>query len=438
MYLEKLKKRLEILNQEKEDILKKSQESDDVEEVKALEEELKQKKEQIVELEQEIKDLESTDDERNDDSDIDGQDKEDVKKDEESENRSANPVSSSRQPQLRKVSSYGFGEKKGDNMDKELEKRAAEFAQSKTLKYNTAEARALLISGGKIATPTKVSGINDTFNEVSSIVDMVVVEDCEGMGSDKVAYKKSSGKATKKTEGSKNTDASGMVVDYVEITPSTLSTYDEISREVMKQSPLKYQSKVAESAKISLRAAAAAKIINAVATAKAIDADGKLEISAIDQNTLRKIALSYGGSLSIPGETVLLLTKEDLIAFGDVRGTNEKRAVYEITPDTSNTNTGIIKDGGLSVKYCLDNNLTPLSKAKLTEGELPSMMYGNPKTIKLDLFGDYNVRSSEDYKFAEGLIAVMGEVMCGCDVVYYNGFTLVSKKSSSTGSSNQG
>ena len=67
--------------------------------------------------------------------------------------------------------------------------------------------------------------------------------------------------------------------------------------------------------------------------------------------------LSYGGDEFSGGQGVLFLNKTDLIALGDVRGTNEKKAVYEITPD-ANPNTGIIKDGGLAVKYCICSALT--------------------------------------------------------------------------------
>jgi len=90
--------------------------------------------------------------------------------------------------------------------------------------------------------------------------------------------------------------------------------------------------------------------------------DAALEFSAIDEKTLRKIAMSYGGDENILGNAVLLVNKNDLIAFGDVRGA-DKKSVYEITPDASNPNAGILKDGGLSVRYVINSALKALSDA---------------------------------------------------------------------------
>lgn len=431
-YIDKLKERLNDKRNQKDELVQKSQESTDVEEVKGIEESLEAVQEDIDELEKEIQELEKTEtDEENRSEDEPGNQEETEKNDGEENKRSVDFTP--REKQLRKIASYGNGAKnlRGDNMEnKELEIRAQEFAKTKTLKFDTAEARALLISSGKIATPTKVEGIVDNFNEVSSIVDLVDVQDCEGMGADKIAYKKSSSKGSVKGEGTKNSTATGMTTEYVEITPETLSTYDEISRETTKQTPLKYKAKVDESARIGLRRAASEKIVKSIAKSKTIDE--KVEIANIDHTTLRKIALNYGGDLEVGGGAYLFLTKADLIAFGDVRGTNEKKAVYEITPDQNNSNVGTIKDGGLAVRYCLNSDLTKFDAATAggTEDENPVMLYGNPKTVRLDLFGAYDVRASEDYKFAEGLIAVMGEVMCGCDVTKYNGMLRIYKKSS--------
>ena len=149
-----------------------------------------------------------------------------------------------------------------------------------------------------------------------------------------------------------------------------------------------------------------------------------VEISAIDATTLRKIAMSYGGDEAIPGNAVLYLHKDDVIAFGDVRGTNEKKAVYEITPDTNNPNTGIIKDGGLSVKYCISSKLTSIAKQS---GGGYSMAYGNPKAFELALFSDYTVTVDESVARKRGMVAVFGEAMIGGNVTVYDGFVRVKK-----------
>lgn len=287
------------------------------------------------------------------------------------------------------------------------EARAAEFAKTERMTIPNSEARAMLVSSGKIATPTQVSGINELNNEVSSIVDMVDIEDCEGMGSDKVAYEFTAPTAGVTSEGAAYAEGD-TVVDYVEIKPTTITTISDISAQARKQSPLKYEEKVRKNALIALRKKASAFIIEKVLASElnvTID-----NITAIDEKTLRTIALNYGGDENVIGHAVLFLNKKDLVKFGDVRG-SDKKPVYEITPDAGNPNVGTIKDGGLTVKYCINSNLA--------EGKL---LYGQPVKAKFDLFGNYEVKVSEDFKFDKGLLTIRGNADIGCDVVFKDGF----------------
>ena len=288
-----------------------------------------------------------------------------------------------------------------------IEKRAKTFAASGRMSVGSAETRATLISGGKIATPTEAGGINDAFTQVSSIVDMVKVTDCEGMGAYKVAYEIASATAATQTEGA-DAAASDPSFGFVTITPQTEAVVSYISKQVRKQSPLNYAEKVRASALAALRKRAATFITGKI---KASELSHKLEIPAVDEGTLRKLALNYGGTLGVEGGAVLYLCKEDLIAFGDVRGANEKLPVYEITPDASNPNTGTIKDGGLSVKYCID--------ADLTAGEL---LYGNPHCFELGLFSNYEIAVSEDRNIEKLMLTVVGDVEFGGEVVVKDGF----------------
>ena len=149
----------------------------------------------------------------------------------------------------------------------------------------------------------------------------------------------------------------------------------------------------------------------------------------IDDKTLRNIVFAYGGEDNLFGGegVVLLLSKKDLIAFGDVRSSTTKQAVYEITPDGRNPNTGIIKDGGLSVRYCINANCTAYCEAEGTEAGVSTMIVGDPMNYKLGLFGDYEITVSEDYKFGEGLLAVRGEVLVAGNVIKDKGFVVVKK-----------
>lgn len=295
----------------------------------------------------------------------------------------------------------------------DAETRAAAFKKSNAMKISNSEARAVLVSSGSIATPTEVDGIRDIWNQVSSIVDLVRIVDASGMGAYKVAYQKTDAVAGNQTEGGAY-NASDPTFGFTTISPETISVISYISKQVQKQTPLAYESKVRESAYFALRKKAAAIITNAILTAATGDnpmVETVDTMTAIDANTLRNIAMNYGGDENVVGGAWLFLNKADLIKFGDVRSDTTLQAVYEITPDTSNPNTGIIKDGGLSVKYCIDGHLTE-----------NTMLYGQPFNCECALFSDYDVRVSEDFKFDTGLLSIRGDAELGAGVVKENGF----------------
>lgn len=305
------------------------------------------------------------------------------------------------------------------------EKRAKDFADANRMALTSSESRSLLVSSGNLATPTKVSDIQDLKHSVSSIVDMALIEDCNGMSADNVPYEASESEASAGTEGTAATTSEG-TFGVVSITPTLYNLTSYVSNEVKNQTPLNYTAKVQTQAFKALRCKAAKVLTDAVVgstIAKEIT-----DITAIDATTLRKITLNHGSDEDVEGGAVLFLNKKDLIAFGDVRGTNEKKAVYEITADPNNTNIGTIKDGGLTVKYCLNSNCAALTGAtnSSTTKTMPTMFYGNPKCVKLDLFGNYTIKTSEDYKFAEGLLSILGTMSIGAGMVVKNGFTIVS------------
>lgn len=309
-------------------------------------------------------------------------------------------------------------------VDSEAQRHADDFVKTNRMTVNVPEMRSVLLSGDTIATPTKVSGINDLPGDVSGIVDMVTVEDCTGMSADKVALVTADSSASANTEGNA-ASTSEPTFAYVTISPTTYSLVSYVSNEIRRQSPLNYTEKVRASAVKALRRKAAEVITTAVTDSTYGD---EIIASAVTASTLRTIAMTYGADDEVPGNAVLFLNKTDLIAFGDVRGTNEKKAVYEITPDSNNPNTGIIKDGGLSVRYCINPNCNALTGGTNTSTTKtkPTMFYGNPRAIKLDLFGGMEIKASEDYKFAEDLLAVLGKASFGADLVVKGGIVKVS------------
>lgn len=328
------------------------------------------------------------------------------------EERSAiQQVEQTRQATLQRIAN-GAGTPMNDIIPSQpsAEQRAADaFRQSRSMTVDAEQSRALLISSGTLAQPTVTAGINDIPGaKYSSIIDLVKVVNCAGMGTHRVAYvDEDAAEAGNHTEGQAAGTTNMGAFKYVDIKPTDVAVLDYISKQAKKQTNLQYATKVREQAMIALRRKAVA-IVTAALDASELNTE--IAGKAIDATTLRTLALQYGGDESTIGGAHLVLNKKDLIKFGDVRGTNEKKALYEITPD-SNGNTGTIKEGGLSVRYVLNS--------KVAEGTL---FYGNLQSLELDLFSDYEIKISEDFAFDKLMDTIRGDVELGTDVIAKGAF----------------
>lgn len=309
----------------------------------------------------------------------------------------------------------------------EIEKRAKDLRESRTVTMATT---------GLVKPVGNSKDTKDMLGSAySAMVDLVDAVDCEGMSEYKVAYVDAINAAEKATEATAATDADIVTFGYASIKPVKVSAYNEVSHEVLKQTDSRYYETIRAKAIEALRKKLSDFIMNSdapsnqvfigIKDAGAIAAATDLEIAAIDATTLRKIALSYGGDESIVGAGYLMLNKKDLVAFGDVRGTNEKRAIYEITPDAQNPNTGVIRDGGLAVRYTINSNVKALADA--TAGDYV-MVYGVPRAYQMGIFSQAQVRVAEDLK--KDVLQIRADIMAGGNVVVKNGFVRVKKKSS--------
>lgn len=287
---------------------------------------------------------------------------------------------------------------------------AERFVETRKTSVDAVETRSVLVSSGTIATPTEVSGINENgFVGVSSIIDLVKVVNCEGMGKNRIAYAKTDATAAAQTEG-ESAKGTGVTFGFVDISAESIAIIDGISKQTKKQSPLQYEAKVKEKALLALRKEAARIVTEKVLASTLVSAQ---TVAALNENAIRDIVLNYGGDEGIEGAAYLFLNKADLITLGKVRGTTEKKAVFEIIPD-ENPNTGTIKDGGTIVKYCLNKNLAA-----------GTLLYGQPKNIELDLFSNYEIAVSEDFAFDKLMDTIRGDVELGAAVVAQNGIVKI-------------
>lgn len=302
------------------------------------------------------------------------------------------------------------------------ERAAAKFVETNRMTISTDQARATLISSGELIKPTKVNTEIQEIpgSKVSSIIDLVHVEDCTGMSAYQVPYVVSEADAAgEQIEGAAGSMSDLMHFDYVTINPTNVLVLTQISKQAKKQTNVKYAEKVQSNALLALRKKAASIVTNALKNSELVK-----EIPAtagkIDATTLRNLTLQYGDDESVLGNAYLFLNKKDLIAFGDVRGTNEKKALYTITPNSANPNTGTISEGGLTVHYVINSGLVALSEA--AEGAGKTMFYGAPSCLHVGMFSNYEIKVSEDFAFDSLLDTIRGDLEMGADVTTKNGF----------------
>ena len=288
-------------------------------------------------------------------------------------------------------------------------KTEVELRAESLMNTGTMEMKALL-STGQIATPTAVGGVNGLAEIGVGIVDDVKAVALTGNGAYKVAYKATNAAAAAVTDG-QPISSTEPTFGVVTINPAEWGTLDTISNQVKKVSPLAYEAEVENSAVIALREYASDKIIAAV---QASDLAGEIT-QAIDKDYLTGLLLSYT-SIAGKGEVVLYLNQTDLKALGAVRGTNEKRRLFDITFDPGTTKSGVISENGMACKFRVID--------KLTTG---TQLFGQPKTIEMPMWDGYRIDTDEGGKYFEAnMIAVRGLQTANADLCAKHGMYVVS------------
>lgn len=314
---------------------------------------------------------------------------------------------------------------KAEPRSEEAEKRAQFFKETRHAKRQT---RSLLLSGGNIAQPTEVQGTINGLHEVqsSSLIDLIRVTDCTGMGSYKVPYEKPGLEAGERKEGQAAPESNANdLFGYVELTPTMHDVLAFVSKDIRRQSPVDYESKVIEAVRQALRKKANTLAVTAI-LASNLNLVQPVSTNSINHNTLEDLILGYGGDDGIAGAAYLFLNKVDLRAFAKVKGANEFLPAYKIIPDTLNPNTGVISvNNGLSARYCLNSGIAALSASTKGAADIKTMFYGNPQCAEMSVFGDTEIEDSDGYKFGEGLITIRGESSLDVDVTSYHGFSVL-------------
>ena len=307
----------------------------------------------------------------------------------------------------------------------------------------TAE-KSVTLATGTLAQPTGAgTNIRDPLGYgVGAIIDQVYVQDLTGMSSYLEPYVISefdaSGADVATAAGTARTASADPTFGVAKIAPYELSTTSYVDKNIARLTPANYYAKVFAMAIRALRRDTVKMIFNGdgqstnndmfgIKTAKNVAGNAiyaTLNVDAVDADLLTELMFAYGGDEELGGNCRLYLNKKDLLALGKLRGTNEKRRLFDIVPDAGNPNCGTIREGGTIVPYAISNKLTALSESSQGSADIQTMVYGDPMNYELGLFGDYTVRVDESVKAVERMLTILGDAMVGGNLIVDKGFVV--------------
>ena len=336
-------------------------------------------------------------------------------------------------------------EERGNQLMKGQEVKFSALEVSKALFLpRAAVEKSVTVATGTLAQPTGAgTNIRDPLgNGVGAIIDQVYVQDLTGMSSYLEPYVISevgaSGADVGTSAGTARTASTDPTFGVAKIAPYELTTTSYVDRNISRLTPANYYAKVFSMALRALRRDTVKMIFNGdgqstnndmfgIKTAKNVAGNAiyaTLEVDAVDADLLTELMFAYGGNEELGGNCRLYLNKADLLALGKLRGTNEKRRLFDIVPDAGNPNIGTIREGGTIVPYSIASTLTALSGSTAGAAAIQAMVYGDPMNYELGLFGDYTVRVDESVKAVERMLTILGDAMVGGNLIVDKGFVV--------------
>lgn len=331
------------------------------------------------------------------------------------------------------------GEGSEDPKAKAKDTRGKAIKDGKNVKFSakavTKNVKALTSADAAMPVHT-AADVNETFNDVSSLVDRVKNVQLEGGETYQRGFVKSYGDGAGTTAEGADYNPSEPTFGYVTIKKEKITAYTEEPEEMVKLPNADYDSVVEGSVTKAIRRYLSRQILigdgstskfkgifhNPTEEAEQV-IDPKTDITtitAIDDGTLDEIIYSYGGDEEVEDVAVLILNKKDLKAFAKLRD-KQGRKVYTIV---NHGNTGTI-DG---VPYIINSACKAISDTKTEAGDY-NMAYGPLQNYEMAIFSDIDARKSTDYKFKQGQIAYRADIFAGGAVAAYNGFVRVKKAS---------
>lgn len=332
----------------------------------------------------------------------------------------------------------------------EVKFSALEVSKALFLSQHAAE-KSVTLATGTLAQPTGAgTNIRDPLGSgVGAIIDQVYVQDLTGMSSYLEPYVISefdaSGADVATAAGTARTASGDPTFSVSKISPYELTTTSYVDRNISRLTPANYYAKVYAMAIRAMRRDTVKMIFNGdgqstpdmygIKNAKNMAGNpifATVNVAEVGPDLLTDLMFAYGGDEELGGNCRLYLNKKDLQALGKLRGTNEKRRLFDIVPDAGNPNTGTIRDGGIIVPYSISSKLTALSASTAGASDIQAMVYGDPTNYELGLFGDYTVRVDESVKAVERMLTILGDAMVGGNLVVDKGFVVATLPKSGT------
>ena len=334
-------------------------------------------------------------------------------------------------------------EERGNQLMKGLEVKFSPLEVAKALFVPKPVEKAVTLATGTLAQPAGAgSTIRDALGYgVGAIIDQVYVQDLTGMAAYLEPYVISEpdaqGAKVSTAAGTARTASADPTFGVAKISPYELTTTSYVDRNIARLTPANYYAKVFNMAIKAMRRDTVKMIFNGdgqatndmfgIKTAKNVagaNIFATLNVSAVNEDLLTELMFAYGGDEELGGNCRLYLNKKDLQAIGKIRGTNEKRRLYDIVPDAANPNIGTIREGGTIVPYSISKQLTALSESTAGAAAIHAMVYGDPRNYELGLFGDYTVRVDESIKGVERMLTILGDAMVGGNLIVDKGFVV--------------
>lgn len=340
---------------------------------------------------------------------------------------------SSAQPDVVKINHNAEkNEKKGVDLDK----LATEIRSGKPTVISAEAQREVQKRAIASSTTQKPAAYKSTLeeapNQVAQAIDLVAHVPMKGAARYEVAFEVDVADADYTAEAGAYTTAEG-TFNTNDTVATKLTAKVIVNEEVKELNTIDYLDAIINSVKKSLRKKASKEVVIgdgttghlrgiANAPAKVMPTDYKLDVRAVDKNTLRNIIMAYGGDEDVTSPLTLFLNKNTLNEFLAVElksGDPAYNVKFEGTGGTISE-----AKGGLEVPFSINSGLKAFSAEAAGK---TFAVYGDPQKYEVPEFSDIVVVENDAIYQDKGQIAFFGHQLLGGVVAGYKAFLPIKK-----------